>query len=170
MPSQARAIDILRTCRAWTDGVVSGLTSAERTVATPLGDGTWSVKDLLGHLATHEHRALVVMGARRPAGDQLSSFDSVASFNDHHLAKKRSWSLKKVETDYAATRDELVAAIDATTDDRWIEKVPHGAGRSWLGLALGKMLNGDKYGYFAHDFAHRRGLERAAEALRQRRS
>ena len=172
-PSRAQAIEILRTCRGWTDAVVGELTSKERTVVTRLGGGTWAVRDLLGHLATHEHRALVVMGAR-PAGpdDVLTTFEDVAAFNAHHVEQKRAWSLRKVESDYRRTRDELVAAIASTSDERWLEKVPTGRGgsRSALALVLAKMLNGDKFGYFAHDLAHRRDLEAAAQDLRSRRS
>jgi hypothetical protein len=165
-PTREVAVGILRTCRAWTDEVIADLTPKQRTVATALGDGTWSVKDLLGHLATHEHRALLATGARRPTPDDERPFTSVQDFNAHHLETKRTWTLRKVETDYTRTREELVAVIEAMGDDRWLEKIPHGSGRSALGLVLGKMLNGDKHGLFAHDFAHRRGLEAAAEALR----
>jgi len=167
-PTREQAVQILQTCRAWTDSVIAELTPRQRAVSTPLGDGTWSVKDLLGHLATHEHRALVKMQARDPTADDKRSFDSVDAFNAHHLQRKRRWSPQRVETDYAATRDELVRAVRGIDDDRWLEKVPHGGGRSALGLVLAKMLNGDKYGYFAHDFAHRRGLEAAIQSLRSK--
>lgn len=164
-PSRAQAIGILQRCRGWTDSRVAPLTSEQRQTPTLLGDGSWSVKDLLGHLATHEHRALLIMGVRTASGDDLSSFDSVADFNDHHLRAKSSWSLDKVEQDYAATRDELVAAIEATDDARWLEKIPAGGGRSALALVLAKALNGDRYGYFAHDLAHARGLDAAIAQL-----
>ena len=166
-PTQAEAAAILRTCRAFTDGLVGGLTAEERQAVGPLGGGTWSVKDLLGHLATHEHRALLVLGVRAPAGEEDEvAITAIADFNARHLERKRAWSLAEVEADYAATRDELVAAIEATDDGRWREKIPTGRGRSALGLVLGKMLNGDKWGLYAHDLAHRKGLERAGEALR----
>lgn len=169
-PSQTAAVEVLVTCRRWTDALVAEAGSKERTAPTALGDGSWSIKDLLGHLATHEHRALLVLGARTPSAADKASFADVAAFNAHHLAKKRRWSLEKVESDYARTRDELVSAINATSDDRWREKIAVGNGRSALGLVLGKMLNGDKYGYFAHDLAHGRGLQQAIESLRNRRS
>jgi hypothetical protein len=168
-PTQAQAVEILRACRTWTDATIADLGPAERERATPLGDGTWSVKDLLGHLATHEHRALVTMGVRTPASADEHLFTDVHAFNALHLATKRAWSLTEVEADYTRTRDELVAAIDATPDERWLEKIPAGRGRSALALVLAKMLNGDRFGYFAHDLAHRRGLEQAVEALRSSR-
>ena len=159
-PTRAQAVDILRTCRARTDELVAGLTPAQRRAAVPgLGDGTWSVKDLLGHLAAHEHRALVFLGARgRARGDGLD-LPSNDAFNAHHLAKARRRSLPSVEADYASTRDALVAAIEAMSDEAWAEKVAVGGGaRSARGLVLGKMLNGDRFGLFAHDLAHHRAL------------
>jgi hypothetical protein len=165
-PTREQAVEILRTCRAVTDGLVAELTPKQRELSSPLGDGTWSVKDLLGHLATHEHRALLRIGARTPSADDERAFADVDAFNAHHMAITRGWSLRAVESDYAATRDELVATIEAMDDGRWREKIPHGTGRSALALVLGKMLNGDKHGYFAHDLAHQRGLERAVEQLR----
>jgi len=165
MPTQQQAAQILTTCRASTDALVEPLTPKQRTSLTSLGDGTWSIKDLLGHLATHEHRALLVMGARTPNADDATAFTDIHAFNAHHLEKKRRWSLRRVETYYQSTRDELVAAIVATDADTWTEKIPYGSGRSALGIVLGKMLNGDKFGYFAHDLAHRRGLEQAAAAF-----
>jgi len=167
-PTRSQAIDVLRTCRAWTDGIVRDLSPHERSLATPLGDGTWSVKDLLGHLATHEHRALITIGARQPGSDDELVFADVHALNAHHLREKRAQTLDEVEADYAATRTALVAAIDEMSDERWLEKIEYGRGRSALGLVLGKMLNGDKYGYFAHDLAHRRGLEQAVEVVRAR--
>jgi hypothetical protein len=168
MPSRLEAIEILQTCRSWTDDNVSRLTVKQRELPTPLGDGTWSVKDLLGHLATHEHRALVLMGARTPEADDETQFTDIATFNEHHREKKAVWSLANVEREYATTRDEFVNAIAATSDERWVEKIPSGRGRSALALVLAKALNGDKYGYFAHDLAHGRGLVAAIAALTPR--
>ena len=165
-PSQAQAVDILQTCRSWTDSLVSHLGAKDRSAASPLGDGTWSVNDLLGHLATHEHRALVAMGVRQPTADDRASFATVADFNAHHLARKRGWSARRLNDDYRRTRDELVAAIGSLSEERWFAKVPHGSGRSALALVLAKMLNGDKFGYFAHDFAHSRGLEEVVQRTR----
>jgi hypothetical protein len=164
-PTRGEAVAILQSCRAWTDARVGALTAKEREEPTPLGDGTWSAKDLLGHLATHEDRALLLMGARGRSAADEALFQDVAAFNEHHRQLKAGWSLRKVERDYASTRDELVEAIRAMDEDRWLEKIPAGQGRSARGLVLAKALNGDKYGYCAHDFAHGRGLDAAVARL-----
>jgi hypothetical protein len=164
-PSPVQAIEILRTCRAWTDDTIAPLSDTELVAQTPLGDGTWSIKDLLGHLATWEERALTTMGARPKRSDP--TFADVNAHNAHHLERKRSWSLTKVRKDYDDVRSALVAAIEAMNDETWLHKIDVGGGRrSALALVLAKMLNGDRYGYFAHDFAHARGLEKAVRSLR----
>lgn len=90
-PTRAQAVKILRSCRAVTDGLIASLTPEQLTAPTPLGDGTWSIKDLLGHLAMWEARALVVVGVR-PQPDE-PAFSDVDELNAHHLARTRAMSL-----------------------------------------------------------------------------
>jgi hypothetical protein len=149
-PTRQQAVDILRTCRAWTDDAVAPLSAEQLVVPTQLGDGTWTVKDLLGHLATWEERALVMLGRRSSPAPAASSFASADDFNAHHLERKRSWSLAKVQQEYDEVRTELVACIEGLDDERWLGKIDVGGRRSALALVLAKMLNGDRFGYFAH--------------------
>lgn len=51
-------------------------------------------------------------------------------------------------------------------DERWLAKVETSSGRSARALVLAKLLTGGRYGYLAHDFAHRRDLERSVKSLR----
>ena len=161
-PTRGQAVEILMTCRAWTDSTIAGLTPEQMEAPTALGDGTWSVKDLLGHLASWEARALEIIGVR-PKNDH--AFASADEFNAHHLDDKRSWSLEEVWRYYDDVRSELVSTIDQMDDERWLDKIQTSSGRSALALVISKLLNGDKYGYLAHDFAHRRDLEKAVASL-----
>lgn len=161
-PTRAQAVEILTFCRAWTDATVAGLTPKQMQAPTVLGDGTWTVKDLLGHLASWESRALEVVGARQK---EERTFASADEFNAHHLALRRAWSLEEVQSEYDRVRSHLVATIEDMDDERWLEKIPTGSGRSALALVIAKLLNGDKYGYLAHDFAHRRDLEKSVASL-----
>ena len=161
-PTREQAVTILTTCRAWTDGAMSALSLAQLEAPTTLGDGTWTVKDLLGHLASWETRALEIIGIRQREEHLYASADE---FNAHHLEIKRVWSLEEVRDDYGAVRSELVQAIVEMEDERWLAKIETASGRSSLALVLAKLLNGGKYGYLAHDFAHRRDLEKAVALL-----
>lgn len=130
---------------------------------TSLGGGTWTVKDLLGHLATWETRALEALEARPKAVEK--SFSSADEFNAHHLAVRKDWSLIEVRHDYAGVRTQLVRTIEDMEDERWFEKIATPSGRSARALVVAKLLTGGAYGYFAHDFAHRRDLERSVRWL-----
>lgn len=162
-PTRVQAAEILTTCRRWTDATTAALSSSQMTTPTLLGDGTWTVKDLLGHLAAWETRGLELLEARRKATNR--SFAGADQFNAHHLALRRSWSLARVRRDYDSVRTALVQAIEAMDDERWFAKVDTPSGRSARALVLAKLLTGGTYGYLAHDFAHRRDLERAVKAL-----
>lgn len=139
------------------------LSDAQLQLPTSLGDGTWSVKDLLGHLAAWESRALDVMSGRPQTLE--SSLSDADEFNAHHLTLRRQWSLAKVRRDYDEVRTQLVDAVNAIDDARWLEKIATRSGRSARALVIAKLLTGGRYGYLAHDFAHRRDLERAVTRL-----
>lgn len=164
-PTREQAKTILLACRAWTDREIEGLDAKQLTTPTVLGDGTWSIKDLLGHLAAWEERALVVAGVRPSPASSLS-FASADDFNAHHLALRRSWSLPKVRRNYVSVRSSLVSAIDGMTDDEWFRKVSVANGTSALALVLARLLTGARHGYFAHDLAHGRDLEEAVRSLK----
>jgi hypothetical protein len=70
-------------------------------------------------------------------------------------------SLDGVRSEYDDVRSALIAAIEAMSDEQWLEKVPAGKGRSARALVIAKLLNGNKYGFLAHDLAHRADLEKA---------
>jgi len=162
-PTRAQAVEVLRACRAVTDGLLAPLTPDQLTAPTPLGDGTWSIKDLLGHLSSWEARALVVAGAR-PTPDE-PTFTNVNDLNAHHLARTRAMSLDDVRAEYDDVRSALLAAIEAMSDEQWHEKVPAGKGRSARALVIAKLLNGNKHGFLAHDLAHRADLEKAVASV-----
>lgn len=163
-PTRAQAVSILRACRAWTDRTIAGLTSEQLQTPTALGDGTWTIKDLLGHLAAWERRALGIMSAtERTPG---SSFATADEFNAHQLEVTRGQSLDEVRREYDDVRSRLVTAIEEMTDERWMEKLLLSSGsRSARALIVAKVLTGGKYGYLAHDFDHRRDLERSVAQL-----
>lgn len=159
-PTRAQAVEMLRACRALTDDAIAPLTAEQRTTPTTLGDGTWTVKDLLGHLAMWEERALGII-----AGEPPPPFATADALNEHELERKRTWSLAEVEREYDAVRTALVDAIEAMDDERWLAKVDTGSGRTALAIRLGKLLVGGRHGWFAHDLAHRADLAKAVRRL-----
>jgi len=157
--SRAEATAILRTTRDVTDSLIDGVPAKGMEEIGPLGGGAWSLKDFIGHLASVEEAALVVLGVRR--SPSVPEPRTTAEINALRIARKRAWSLARVRKDAAAVRNDLMNAIAEATDARWLEKVDTARGRSALGLVLGKVLTGEKYGYYAHDLAHYKDLKRA---------
>jgi hypothetical protein len=129
-----------------------------------IGEGTWSAKDLLGHIASWEELGLATIGAwRRGERARLDgrSFDGdTDSFNAWNEERKHDWPLERVRTEAAETHRQLLAAIEAMGPEAW------GAPRTFdddrappdLGSALGGIL-GAADGAFRHAFAHLPDLE-----------
>lgn len=162
--SRAEALEILRSTRAQIDELIAPLTNTQLAKITNLGGGTWSVKDLIGHLAVWEEIALAQLTGKRPA-HLKGPFSSGDELNDAEIERKRDWTLAKVRKDSERIRTALFEAIEQTDDERWTSKVEWGKGRSTLGLLVGRTLQGGKHGPFAHDLAHLNDLKRSVRAL-----
>lgn len=162
MPTRAEAEEILTYSRSRTLALVNQLEPRQMKVPTLLGGGTWSVKDLLGHLSGYEEQAVALAVGERPRFD-FWRFSSVDERNAADLERKRTWTVKRVLEDLASTRLRLLEVIDNMDDERWTAKVQTRTGRSALALVLGRLLVGGPHGLFAHDLAHIRDLERSVE-------
>ena len=164
MPTRAEAIEILVAARGRIEALIADLDDKQMKTKTLLGGGDWSVKDLIGHLAVYEERAVAIATGRKPRqGSQITSVDE---FNAAEIERKRKWSVKRVRDDAERARAELLAAIENMDDDRWASKVQTGQGRSAMGLVLGRLLVGGRLGLYAHDLAHVRDLERSVKSLK----
>ena len=158
--TRREALAILEEGRARIDELVDRL---PRTAVTTvgLGGGSWSPKDLLGHLASWEVFALDALAAwdrgERAPLDDLRFTLSTSALNDQAVQRKAGWSVPKTRRDADRTREELVQAIRSISDARWREPVTP-RGRKPLGAQLGAILAGSGGAPFAHDASHRRSL------------
>jgi hypothetical protein len=134
-------------------------------MTTPgLGGGAWSPKDLVGHLASWEERALDALAAwgrdERAPIDDLWRTLSTTRINDQAVRRKAAWSLARVRRESERTHAELLEAIRTMSDARWRSPVTS-RGRKPLGVRLGAILVGS--GPFGHDAAHLTSLARFVE-------
>ena len=153
------AIGLLREQRRTTLELIAALPIRART--TPgLGGGTWSPKDLLGHLESWERHALDALDAwsrNEPAPiDRAFRTTSLHEINAREVERKATRSFRAVAAGAERTHRELLEAIAGLTDARW-ERPATSRGRAPLGRRLGQILVGS--GPFGHDAAHRRSLE-----------
>jgi hypothetical protein len=158
-PTRRAAIRILERERARTEELLDALRRSALT-RTGLGGGTWSPKDLVGHLATWEEFALDALaawerGERAPIDDLLYTVPT-SKINDQAVGRKASWSLARIRRESERTHRELIAAIASLSEARWRGPVTP-RGRSELGKRLGSILGGPGGG-FHHDAGHHRSL------------
>jgi hypothetical protein len=87
-----------------------------------VGGGTWSPKDLIGHLASWEEYALDAIAAwereERAPIDDLQFTLSISALNDQAVGRKEGWSLAKVRRDADRIHEELLAAVGSMSDPR----------------------------------------------------
>jgi hypothetical protein len=147
------AIRLVREDRARTRELLDRL-SGESFVRAGLGGGTWSPKDLVGHLETWEQFALDAIeafgrGERAPiAGQSLETDD----LNRQEVERKAGRSAADVTASATATHDRLLAALEALDDARWNAPEVAGTERT-VGDRLGSILGGSR-GFFRHDPDH----------------
>lgn len=158
-PSRRQAIRVLGEGRARIDELLDHLPRAALT-RPGLGGGTWSPKDLLGHLASWEEYALDALDAwgrdERAPIDELQFTLSTSRINAQNVERKAGLSFARVRREADRTHEELLAAIRGLSDARW--RAPATSrGRKPLGARLGAILGGPA-GPFRHDEAHHRSL------------
>jgi DinB family protein len=158
-PTRRRAITMLERGRAATDTLIAAI--PPRQLSTQgLGGGTWSARDLIGHLASWEEYALDALEAWergiRPRIDETWFTVSTNALNAANVERKATWSLAQVRRRSAATHDELLERLRAMSDHRWREPGSK-RGRKTVGERLGGILGGPA-GPFRHDEAHHESL------------
>jgi hypothetical protein len=157
-PTRRQALRALEEGRARVEELLDRLPRSAMT--TPgIGGGTWSPKDLIGHLASWEGYALDALAAwerdERAPIDDLQFTLSTSRINDRAVARKATWSPAKVRREADRTHEELLEAIRTISDRRWNAPATS-RGHKPLGARLGAILSGREP--FGHDAAHLRSL------------
>jgi uncharacterized damage-inducible protein DinB len=150
-----RAIEELRADRARTQELLDAI-DPDAFETAGLGGGDWSLKDLLGHLASWERHALDAIvawdrGAQPPIGDALRSFGT-DEVNRREVARKADRTAEEVRSEAAATHAELLDAFERADEEWWNAPAVDGEAPTH-GQRLGGILGGD-LGLFRHDPDH----------------
>ena len=153
VPARLEAIRLLREDRERTRASMDRL-SPTAFESAGLGGGTWSPKDLVGHLETWEEHALealeaVLRGEPAPITQQPLDTDEL---NRTAVEGKAGRSAAEALGSAAATHARILEALAAVTDDRWSAPEGSATERS-LADRLGSILGGS-LGYFRHDPDH----------------
>ena len=126
-----------------------------------IGGGDWSVKDLIGHLASWQEHALEALEAwDKDLGapiDKALYARGTNVVNAEAVAAKAKLSWARVAREADANHERLVAAIATMSDERW-ERPATTRGRKPLGHRMGQILGGPAGG-FRHAQAHLKDLK-----------
>jgi DinB superfamily len=125
-----------------------------------IGGGTWTAKDLLGHLCFWEENVLEALAAwdagERAPIDRSIYERSIDAINAEAVRARSRHTFARVYRDWDNVHGELVRAIRTMTDARW-ENPATPRGRKSLGHRVGQLLVGRAP--FAHAQAHLDDLE-----------
>jgi DinB family protein len=158
--SRAEAIRRLESGHARIETLL-GSVSAQARTAPGVGGGTWTPKDLVGHLASWEERALEALEAwsrGEPAPiDRLFRSRSLSALNAGWVDEKTAWTWARARRHAAGVHTRIVTAILEMPEARWSAPATP-RGRKPLGDRLGSILGGPA-GPFMHADAHVQSLQ-----------
>jgi hypothetical protein len=172
LPTRQEAVGTLEEGREAIDALVSRLAGEEIVRAGTIGDGAWSVLELIGHLAVWEELALEALAewrdGRVPFVEEVfRGSQTVDELNDERIAALRLRAEDDVRIWAAQTHRALASEIEAMTDDEWTSMAPYPAERrDRLAMLLGSVLGASKRP-FGHAFAHLPDIQAYVSDLRE---
>lgn len=162
--TRAEALTTLREARARLTALIEDLSDEQIEAPATLGGGDWSIKDLIGHLAAWEERALPWVESAD--GTDGRTYPPTDEFNAQQVERRGGWPLNRVRDEAAHTRTRLIDAIERLDDAAWQAEVPvPGHDPLPRGVLVGMILAGDEHGPFAHDLAHLSDVEAYVRGL-----
>ena len=167
----AEAAAILAKGSEALDAAFSKLSADAAEARATIGGGTWSARDLAGHLATWEEvalRTIEEIRAGRPPSIRTTITDeaSLDLFNAAEVERKASLGWREALTNFRATNARLVATVRAIPDEEWGRVAPAAGGRRarTLGEEVGSSTGMPEYP-FRHAWAHLPDLEAFVQAV-----
>jgi hypothetical protein len=113
------AQDVLRYGQGDVDRLIDRFTADDWS---SIALGTWTTKDLVGHLGAFEVRfreALIALLGDPPPTDLRSS--PPATFNDDQAAIRRDWSVDAIVDELQGAHRGIMELLDRLPADRWRE-------------------------------------------------
>jgi hypothetical protein len=136
-------------------------------LAAPIPQSPWSVQDYIAHLCTID--ALIAAGFGPRAGVAAPPPDvpipqpfDIDDWNQAAIEARRGRTVDELLAEGAATRANMVRAIEAMTDEHLDQVIPYGGDRKTLGLKPTPLrFGGLLWGISLHDPTHTRDILRA---------
>jgi uncharacterized damage-inducible protein DinB len=107
---------------------IEGLSEEEMTQVQV--EGVWTVKDVLGHIASWEETCLEPLRRYTDGGPfEVEVIEDYLAWNDVEAARKRDVPLDAILDELAAVRQGMVEAASRLSAEQWKQRVPF----SWGG-------------------------------------
>jgi DinB family protein len=169
--TRGEAIRRLESGQARIEALLARVPARART-SPGVGGGTWTPKDLVGHLASWEERALEALDSwshGEPAPiDRLLRSKALSALNAGWVEEKTAWTWGRTRRHAEGMHTRIVTAIAEMPDATWSAPATR-RGRKPLGDRLGSILGGPS-GHFMHAEAHVESLQIVIGPARGRRS
>jgi uncharacterized damage-inducible protein DinB len=131
---------------------IEGLSEEEMTQVHV--EGVWTIKDVLGHIASWEETCLEPL--RRYADGapfEVEVIEDYMAWNDEQAARKRDVPLDTILDELATIRQGMVEATSRLSARQWEQRVPF----SWGGEGtIAEVLDV----FYRHELGHVRSIQR----------
>jgi uncharacterized damage-inducible protein DinB len=131
---------------------IEGLSEEEMTRIQV--EGVWTVKDVLGHIASWEGTCLEPLQRYADGGPfEVEVIEDYLKWNDEQAARKRDVPLDTILEELANVRQGLVEAASRLSAGQWKQRVPF----SWGGRGtIAEVLDV----FYQHELEHVRSIQR----------
>jgi hypothetical protein len=161
------AIRDLESGQSALDSLYARLSGVQMEQPATIGGGSWSAKDLLGHVAAWEQLAVQTIAAWRAESDLPAegSWPGTDVFNARVQERTSKQLLDDVRQHASDTHRALVRAVETLTDAEWQST----RGDRSLAYRLGA-ITGGATGNFRHVFDHLDDLKAFVDACHGKRA
>jgi len=130
---------------------IQGLSEEEMTQVQV--EGVWTIKDVLGHIASWEETCLEPLRRYADGGPcEVAVIKDYMTWNDEQATRKRDIPLDVILDELAAIRQALVAAASRLSAGQWERQVPF----SWGGKGtIAEALDV----FYQHELEHVRTIQ-----------
>ena len=130
---------------------IEGLSEEEMTQVQV--EGVWTVKDVLGHIASWEETCLEPLRRYADGGPfEVQVIEDYLAWNDEQAARKRDVPLDAILDELATVRQGLVEAANRLPARQWEQRVPF----SWGGRGtIAEVLDV----FYQHELEHVRHIQ-----------
>jgi uncharacterized damage-inducible protein DinB len=131
---------------------IEGLSEEEMTQVQV--EGVWTVKDVLGHIASWEETCLEPLQRYADGSPfEVQVIEDYMAWNDEQAARKRDVPLDAILDELATIRQGLVKAASRLSAGQWKQRVPF----SWGGRGtIVEVLDV----FYQHELEHVRSIQR----------